>query len=193
MEDCRATERCAARTRSGGRCRRPAGHGTEHLGVGCCNLHRGSTPAHEERARRELALRELAVMGGVIAIEPTDALLECVHRAAGQAAWLRLKVESLAPDELLCPEAHGGSTLHTWVRMEQEALDRLARWSKMALDAGVAERAAWIAERTGDRIAAAIDEALAPLYLPHQGRAELVERFAAPLLVLEETTRSHES
>ena len=44
----------------------------------------------------------MAVMGGDIAIEPTQALLACVHRAAGQAAWLRLKVESLSDDEIVC-------------------------------------------------------------------------------------------
>ncbi len=70
----------------------------------------------------------------------TQALLQCVYRAAGQAAWLRLKVESLADDVLLCSGAHGAPVAHTWVRMEQEALDRLARVSKMALDGGVAER-----------------------------------------------------
>jgi endonuclease/exonuclease/phosphatase family metal-dependent hydrolase len=42
-------------------------------------------------------------------------------------------------EELLCTGAHGGLVPHTWVRMEQEAVDRLARLSKMALDSGVAE------------------------------------------------------
>jgi hypothetical protein len=134
MEDLSAMEQCAARTRSGGRCRRPAGHGTEHLGLGRCKLHGGSTPSQIERARRELAARELAVMGAAIAVGPTQALLECVYRAAGQAAWLRLKVESLAPEEVVCVGAHGTPAPHTWVRMEQEALDRLAacrRWRLM--------------------------------------------------------------
>ncbi len=91
-----------------------------------------------EHARRESASRELAVMGGAIEVEPTDALLACVHRAAGQAAWLRSKVESLTDDEVLSVGGHGAPVSHTWVRMEQEALDHLARFSKMALDAGVA-------------------------------------------------------
>jgi predicted lactoylglutathione lyase len=120
-------------------------------------------------------------MGGAIEVEPTEALLECVHRAAGQAAWLRLKVESLGHEEVVCVGAHGAPALHTWVRMEQEALDRLARLSKMALDGGVAERAVVIAERTGDKIAAALDAAIAPLALPRAERTELVERFVARL------------
>src|SRR4051812_49155423 len=98
MEHLSAMELCAARTRSGGRCRRPAGHGTEHSGIGRCKLHGGSTPAQVQRARRDVALRELAAMGARLEIEPTQALLECVYRAAGQAAWLRLKVESLGEE-----------------------------------------------------------------------------------------------
>jgi hypothetical protein len=62
-----------------------------------------------ERARRDLALRELAVMGGRLEIEPTQALLECVYRAAGQAAWLRGKVESLSEDEVLGVGARSAS------------------------------------------------------------------------------------
>src|SRR3954468_15761568 len=166
MEHLSAMELCAARKRSGGQCRRPAGHGTEHLGIGRCSLHGGSTPAQMERARRDLALREVAVMGGRVEIEPTQALLECVYRAAGQEAWLRGKVESLSQDEVLCVGAHGRPTPHTWIRLEQEALDRLARFSKMALDAGVAERQTRITKRAGTRIAAALEEAAAPLCLP---------------------------
>ena len=38
-------ERCGARARStGGRCRKPAGWGTDHNGVGRCRLHGGATP-----------------------------------------------------------------------------------------------------------------------------------------------------
>src|SRR4051794_35743629 len=188
MEHWSAMKLCAARTRSGGQCRRPAGHGTEHAGIGRCRLHGGSTPAQLERARRQVALRELAAMGGAIAVEPTQALLECVHRAAGQAAWLRMKVESLRDEELLCPGAHGGLMPHTWVRMEQEAIDRLARLSKMALDSGVAERHVRIAERTGQLIAAALHDAIGPLALSAADRAAVLERFVSGLTALEETS-----
>ncbi len=34
----------------------------------------------------------------------------CVHRAAGQAAWLRLKVEDLRDEDLLTVGAHGTMT-----------------------------------------------------------------------------------
>ncbi len=188
MEDLSAMEFCDARTRTGGRCRRSAGHGTEHLGVGRCTLHGGSTPGQVERARRQLALREMAQMGGAVELEPTDALLACVHRAAGQAAWLRLKVEDLRDEDLLTVGAHGTLVPHTWIRMEQEALDRLARVSKMALDGGVAERAVQFAERTGELLAAAFADALAVLELDPQREAEIVGLFTTRLRALEESS-----
>ncbi len=180
--------RCGARTRAGHRCGLPAGHGTEHVGVGRCRRHGGNTPGQVEHARRALALRELAVMGGSIPVEPTDALLGCVYRAAGQAMWLRGRVESLSPEEVLCLGAHEIAVPHIWVRLEQEALDRLARVSKMALDGGVAERQVQIAERTGQLIAAALDDAISPLALSDGERTAVVKRFAARLAPLEHTS-----
>ncbi len=71
-----------------------------------------------------------------------------------------MKVEDLGDEDLLTVGAHGRLVAHTWIRMEQEALDRLARVSKMALDGGVAERAIQFAERTGELLAAAFGDAL---------------------------------
>ena len=63
-------DKCGGRTRAGGSCQRPAGWGTDHVGIGRCKLHGGSTPTHQVAAHRELvrqaedeALRELAVLG----------------------------------------------------------------------------------------------------------------------------------
>jgi hypothetical protein len=40
---------CGARTRNGGTCKRTAGHATDHLGQGKCNLHGGLTPIKHGR------------------------------------------------------------------------------------------------------------------------------------------------
>ena|SRR5215208_6203438 len=102
-------------------------------------------------------MRDTAMFGGAIEVGPIEVLLNAVYRTAGVVAWLRWKVEQLAEHEL---------TESPWVRLEAEWLDRSARYAKMALDAGVAERRIKIAERTGAKIAAALDEAVAPLGLP---------------------------
>ena len=53
---------CCAKTKSGGRCRRPAGWGTKHVGQGRCKLHFGNAPIKHGRyslIHRE-SLRDLA-------------------------------------------------------------------------------------------------------------------------------------
>jgi len=70
--------------------------------------------------------------------------------------------------------------------MEQEALDRLARVSKMALDAGVAERAVRIAEATGSGSRRRSTRPQ-PLGLAPAARAELAERFRSALAGVRET------
>ena len=42
-------ERCGAKTRSGGRCKKTAGWGTDHTGQGKCRLHGGATPIKSGR------------------------------------------------------------------------------------------------------------------------------------------------
>lgn len=127
-------------------------------------------------------MRELPVMGGAIEVNPLDALLQCVYRAAGIAAWMRMQVEDLQSAE----DVVSAGQLNAWVRLEQDALDRLARFSRDAVNAGVAERQVRIAERTGRKIAAALDDAIGPLDLPPVERSAVVARFVARLSVLEQ-------
>jgi hypothetical protein len=173
---------CAATTRSGGSCSLPAGHGTQHVGYGRCRRHGGNTPTHVRAAERERALAEGVAFGGAVDVDPITLLLAMVHRTAGVVAWLRLKVESLDPGELL--DGHRPSA---WVRLEAEWVDRASRTAKMALDAGVAERQIRIAERTGAKIAAALEESLDPLDLEPAVRMAVVERFVTALTRLEQT------
>jgi hypothetical protein len=72
------------------------------------------------------------------------------------------------------------------VRLEGEALDRVARFGKIAVDAGVLERRVRVAEQTGALIVAALERALAEadLGLGAAARAELARRFGTHLAVL---------
>ncbi len=55
---------CGARRRQGeGLCRRPAGWGTDHVGVGHCKLHGGSTKSH--RTKAATAILENKVKGAL--------------------------------------------------------------------------------------------------------------------------------
>jgi hypothetical protein len=175
--------RCGAATRTGGSCGLPAGHGTDHVGYGRCRRHGGNTPTHARAAQREQALDEAVQFGGAIEVGPIEVLLAAVYRSAGVVSWLRLKVEALAPGELLDEQGRPS----VWVRLEAEWLDRAARVAKTALDAGVAERQVRIAERTGAKIAAALEEAVEPLELEPAARTLLVQRFVVALTRLEHT------
>ena len=79
-------ERCGGRTRLGTPCRLPAGHGTSHPGIGCCDHHGGATPTHEEHARRVLAERAEQVAVAELArlnIPPVTDPLEAIAELAG--------------------------------------------------------------------------------------------------------------
>src|ERR1700723_564286 len=98
-------ERCGAKTRNGGVCKLPAGHGTDHPGIGRCKLHGGSTPTHEGAASMEIARRECAALGVPIDTTPDVALMDEVREACGNVAFYRQLVQELpthpAPDVLV--------------------------------------------------------------------------------------------
>jgi hypothetical protein len=166
--------KCGAKTRSGGKCSLAAGQGTDHIGSGRCKFHGGATPNGKKAAAKEAAL----TMALELDMEPHDALLWCVRAAAGQVSFCSRRVAALTDDELLVEHLreriaeegsfvershHGG--LHACIHAHQAALDRLARFSKMAVDAGVAERHVRIAERYGEVIAQLLDGVLGDLDL----------------------------
>jgi hypothetical protein len=87
--------RCGATTRSANPCRRPAGWGTGHVGVGCCKLHLGSTATHGRAASLELARQECATLGIPIEIDPGEALIRELWETAGNVAFYRQLVAQL--------------------------------------------------------------------------------------------------
>jgi len=116
-------------------------------------------------------------VGIEIDIDGLEGLLYPIRRNAALAKHYRLRMAMLDPSS---------PAWFWWADRERKALDDLARWSKMALDAGVAERQVRIAERTGQRIAAALDDAIGPVDLRPAVRAGIIERFVASLTLLEQ-------
>jgi hypothetical protein len=167
---------CGAKTRGDGTCANRAGKGTDHVGFGRCSNHGGKTPAGRTHGNRLKALAELGPMGGEVDVNPLDALLYTVRRGSGLAALYRLQAEACAAN---------GRDAAMYADLEAKALADLARWAKMAIDAGVAERMVRIAEGTGERLASALEEALEGVELPPGQRQVVVQRFAASLSRLE--------
>jgi hypothetical protein len=166
---------CGAAKRSGGTCGKPAGWGTGHPGVGRCKLHGGTSPSHNRSAAKSMAV----VMGAPHDVSPQEALLWCVRIAAGEVRYCSMQVALLDDDDTVGqPETtlHGADdkllerrtlapALNIWIAARRDAVDRLARYSKMALDAGVAERQVAIAERYGQQLATMLSGVLGDLEL----------------------------
>lgn len=138
-----------------------------------CETHGGKAPQNREAAARRLAAaraaaevqRELLRNGEVAQLHPLDVLLERVWRAAAFVRVLEQLVGGLAvsPDHadeedgpdgaLYGPDHSGDQRSHVYLQLLGEWSDRSARYSKLALDAGVAEREIRLAERQGEIVA----------------------------------------
>lgn len=175
------TAYCDARTKSGTRCRREAGWGTNHLGAGACKLHGGRTQSGELYGAKQLATAYAAERFGLSGLQPTDALLMCIRDTAGFIAYCKMQLAGVEADKLL---VNGERT--AWLRLQQDRTKDLAHFSKMALDAGVAERMVRLAENMGRLLAAAFAQAIDPLDLSDKQRQEVVRRFGAAVAELEQ-------
>lgn len=167
---------CGARNRAGKPCRNVAGKATDHVGYGRCASHGGKTPSGRAYGAKLMAIAELPAMGGEVDVNPLDALLYTVRRAYALAGYYRMHAEARA---LL------GENPEPYATLERQALGDLNAWAQRSVGAGVAERMARIAERTGEQIASALEDALEPLELDGAARAAIVQRFAGSLARLE--------
>ena len=182
-----AGPRCAAKTRSGTPCQNPAGMRTEHVGYGTCYLHGGCMPNHVLAAARAEAHQSAAVfMGPALDVEPHEALLWCIRLAAGQVEYAQRRVAGLRDDDAF-EETVGGRQLTAWVRVQQESMERLARFSKMALDAGVEERRVRLSERFGEAIASVLDGGFKDLGLSADQQRRAPDIVQRALLAMERT------
>jgi hypothetical protein len=171
-------------------CRRPAGWGTPHPGIGRCKLHGGSTPTHVLSARREQARRAVATFGLPREVDPHTALLEEVHRTAGHVAWLGEVVQGLERDDLVwgvteqveksAGEFPGTDTTYAakpsvWLDLYQRERRHLVDVCKAAVAAGIEERRVRLAEQQGALLASVIRGVLADLDLSADQQSRVAE------------------
>jgi hypothetical protein len=115
-----------------GYCRRPAGDGTTHPGVGPCSTHEGG-----RRGRQ--AWRLAMEIAGQLDISPWDALLTAVRISAFKVATYEQKIAELTGQHGL-DALKPGEMAHDWVQLSFQERRHFARVAKAAVDAGVAER-----------------------------------------------------
>lgn len=175
---------CGGKTRSGGSCGRPAGWGTEHVGIGRCKLHGGSTPNHNKAAQVEQARRDVELFKARKDVHPAEALLELVQWTAGEVDYWRQRVRELDEADLtwgvvrekVGGEDHGTTREarpHVAYAMYVDAAKRLEAHSVAALRAGIEERAVRVAESAGQQLAGVVRAVLDRLGLSTEQR-ELV-------------------
>lgn len=173
------TDKCGAKTRTGGRCGKAPGWGTSHLGAGRCKLHGGNTPTGELSGNLQLARRDAIVMGAPLPIDPHDAILQAIHITAGEVRYCSDRIAeldgALVPVETVKtrPLSHGKDgesekhtveeitrttdvRLHAWIDARKDAMNRMVAYSAAALKAGVEERQVRVAEQYGAEIAEAM-------------------------------------
>lgn len=173
---------------AGKTCTRPAGWGTDHVGVGRCKLHGGKTPSHKQAGQKALAERAVATFGLPREIDPRDALLEEVYRTAGAVDWLHQQVRTLQADEVIWGKAEevekqagefpGVDTthkaaVHVWVQLWQQERAHLVKVAKEAINAGIEERKVRLAEQQGAMLAGVIKAILGDLDLSPEQQARV--------------------
>lgn len=138
-------------------CRKPAGAGTSHAGLGRCSRHMGATPTHVAGAQLDAA-RSWAALYGVPrkGVDPISGLIEELERSAGLIDSYEAMCAQLMPDEVvygvlseestrttdpnagaggeagadLAPvetKTRRGAALNMWVRLLDAERDRFAR------------------------------------------------------------------
>jgi hypothetical protein len=175
-------ERCGGRTRSGRPCKLPAGHGTDHPGIGRCDHHGGATPTHQAHARRVLAEQAVQAFGLPVQTTPERALLDEVNRTLGHVVWLGARVAELEPATVVWGErrrtvraagdgedggevtTESGAGVNTWVQLYQTERRHLAEVARVAIATSAAASAAASAAEFGQRMANVLEHALADLH-----------------------------
>jgi hypothetical protein len=142
---------CGAKKKNGETCRAYAGQGTSHPGIGQCKFHFGNARNNRVAAVKQEAQRRAVEFGQPIEISPAEALLSTVYLSAGHLAFVRDELGAIGNGRKLTDEQKFEKDV--LLRQYNDERDRLARTSKLALDAGVAERIVQLAERHGEVIA----------------------------------------
>lgn len=160
---------CNAKTRQGGKCKMPAGHGTPHPGIGACKKHGGMTPMSMQAAGKKIAVKDAILLGAPREINPLDAIIWCIQIKAGEVQWLSEKIVELDEKEWV-EDSLAGRRFHLFARQRDEATRSLVDYSKIAISLGLAERAVKLAEQYGSMLANLIKGILGDLNLTAEQR-----------------------
>jgi len=167
-----------------------------------CRWHGGKTPQAlrlaEERTQLRSAVSALRKLGEHVdpwdRVDPRDALLEVVHQAHAVKEALKFLILDLEEKDLggmgkmivehtedgpITIPHQGGMIAQTRIRLYNEALDRVARVSKMASDVGIEEHKIRLAESQAMQIAEIIKASIS--FLPPEQQLIAIQNAAKEL------------
>lgn len=126
-----------------------------------CMMHGGAAPQVRDAANRRLQRDQMRVDLGQLMAElevtaagrgPTEILLDIVYRAHAMVQVIGAQLGGVG-DDLTRKDRYQQAQPHVLFDMYDRALDRAGRASKMALDAGVAERLVQVEQEKGRLLA----------------------------------------
>jgi|SRR5215472_7142785 len=179
--DARKPSICGAMKANGTECRRGAGWGTNHIGIGRCKTHMGNTKPHRANAIKQEAMN---FMGAPKDINPLDAIVWCIRITAGEVEWLSTEIAKV-PMNLWIEEAYVGKQMNVLQRARADAQDRLVRYSRDAIQLGLAERAVRLAENFGLMIARLLENIAGELQLTRAQKEDWPNIVRRQLILLE--------
>lgn len=170
-------------TRRIGNCRRPAGWGTEHAGVGTCKMHGGNTKqANNKAAPAKFELEVRKALGNLHVIPVDDPLTELSKLAGEVVAWKDViagRVSFL--EDVRYDGEKTGEQIRGEVVVFERALDRcntvLATMARLNID----ERLAKISEMQAQMVADALSAVLREMGLDGNRQREAKARVAEKL------------
>lgn len=105
-------------------------------------------------------------IAGELGISPWDALLVAMRRAANWSTFYESKVAEVTDDEDLKPEGDAWP----WLKALESATADMAKYAKMAMDAGVEERRLRFLEMEAQAIFAVLNAAIDELPVEQRSR-----------------------
>jgi hypothetical protein len=175
-------------------CHRPAGWGTQHVGVGGCKLHMGNVTSSVISAERATAKQMVKTYGLNVKIDPVEAMLEEVERTVGAVRWLQgiigelpqgevvygLSEESIEPDvrdddgRVLVANVSGKmkAAPSIWVDLYQKERRHLREVCRDAIAAGVSMRMITMYEQSADTYVSMFERAINQLGLTPEQRQQ---------------------
>lgn len=172
MTRVRRPDKCGAKKKQGpGNCTRPAGWGTDHVGVGNCKLHLGNTPSGRKAAADKQVQQQAKAELARLDVQPVaDPLRELAALAGQIVAWKDVMAGKV--NELTTLRYDGGKGSGEQLRSEVALFERAMDRCQSALTAmarlNIDERLARITERQQEIVLAAVAYALTTVGLDEE-------------------------